>query len=121
MWVYIQKTGELRYNVEKVGVGYSGHGPGKNNPSFEQTPNVGPLPQGVYKIGKAFKHPSKGPIVMRLFPDHDNEMYDRGGFLIHGDSIKEPGTASNGCIILSQNLREMINSSPDKQLQVINL
>jgi hypothetical protein len=46
-------------------------------------------------------------------------MQGRKDFFIHGDHIGAPGTASEGCIILSHATRILISESADKQLQVI--
>ena len=67
-FVYSQKTGKLTLDGKEVGKGYSGHGDGKNNPEKEKMKNVGPIPAGVWTIGKAFKHDSKGLTVMRFTP-----------------------------------------------------
>lgn len=83
---------------------YAGYQKGKNNPDFQDKVGLGPLPQGWYTLtgpehaGKGETSPH-GPYVIRLVPDPENEMYDRSGFLVHGDSIAHPGTASFGCII----------------------
>lgn len=127
MWIYQQSTGKLVYrdanqdtNQELyVVIGYSGHGEGKNNPDMQDVHNVGPVPRNFYTIGLAYTHPQKGPIVMRLTPDLGSEMYGRDGFLIHGDSIRAPGTASEGCIILPKWARLAISSHSCKRLQVI--
>ena len=34
-----------------VAMGWAGNHSGKCNPKMQDVPNVGPLPQGVYKIG----------------------------------------------------------------------
>ena len=83
---------------------YSGYQNGKNNPELQDKVGIGPIPQGWYTLtgpeaagpGETSPH---GPYVICLVPDQGNEMYDRAGFLIHGDSIHFPGTASFGCII----------------------
>jgi len=53
-----------------------------------------------------------------LSPHPDNEMFGRGSFRIHGDSIKNPGTASHGCIIAPRSVREKIIAGTDKKLIV---
>jgi hypothetical protein len=58
-------------------------------------------------------------VVMRLTPDPTNEMFGRSAFLIHGDSIKAPGTASEGCIIQSNPVRTLVSKSSNRRLQVI--
>jgi hypothetical protein len=43
----------------------------------------------------------------------------RTGFLIHGDSIEHPGTASHGCIIMPRAIREAIAQNDDHDLNVV--
>lgn len=117
MWVYSQRTGNLFWG-KKAGQGYSGNGKGKNNPDLQDEPNVGPIPQGLYTIGSPHDTGDHGPFVLALTPDPKNEMYGRSGFLIHGDSIAAPGTASHGCIILARWLRDWIARSGDNKLRV---
>lgn len=102
---YEQSTGLLRSGDGRVlAQCYSGYQNGKNNPAMQNVIGVGPVPQGGYTLtgpeaagpGETSPH---GPYVIRLVPDPENEMYDRAGFLIHGDSIQHPGTASHGCVI----------------------
>src|ERR1035438_5538324 len=40
--------------------------------------------------------------VQALTPESGTNTFGREGFLIHGDSVQNPGTASHGCIILPQ-------------------
>lgn len=120
MWTYTQKTGWLSKEGKNVYHGYSGAGEGKNNPAMENVHEVGPIPCGRYSIGAPFNTDSHGPYVLRLTPDPHNIMFGRAGFLIHGDSIKAPGTASQGCIILPRNAREMIHQSGDNELEVVS-
>lgn len=122
MWTYRQTTGALSHNGVGVSVGYSGAGLGKNSPSAQNQRNVGPIPQGRYTIGapEDVERPGKhGPYVLRLTPDQANEMFDRTGFLIHGESLKAAGTASEGCIILQRLIRERIWTSLDRMLEVV--
>jgi hypothetical protein len=122
LWTYIQKTGEL-YNGRGhcTGVGYAGNGDGKNNPAMQSIVGVGPLPCGWYTIDpELFDHPHCGKDCLRLYPHKGNTMYGRDGFLIHGDSIHKPGTASDGCIIQCHNVRVFVAVSGDTLLQVID-
>lgn len=119
MWTFEQKTGSFSHDGEFVAKGYAGHGVGVDNPDLENEVGVGPVPRGVYTIGPAFTHPQCGPVSMRLEPDAANEMFGRSGFLIHGDSIAHPGTASDGCIVLAHDVRANVSESPDRQLQVV--
>lgn len=118
MWTYHQSTGALhRDDGQLVMVGYSGHAEGLNNPDLEHVRNVGPIPRGDWTIGKAFHHPSKGPVCMRLTPAGD--IHGRDGFLCHGDNNKGDRSASNGCIIMPRAVRNAIDKSPDKHLRVV--
>ena len=46
-------------------------------------------------------------------------MSGRSGFFIHSDSINNPDTTHNGCIILSLKYRKLMWDSKDKYLLVI--
>lgn len=118
MWTYSQSSGELCRNGEHVGNGYSGAGPGKNNPAMQNIPDVGPIPQGVYSIGKPIASMVHGPFALPLTPYPRNAMFGRSGFLIHGDSLVAPGTASEGCIIMARVIRNQIAASGDFTLTV---
>ncbi|AVJ16440.1 DUF2778 domain-containing protein [Serratia sp. JUb9] len=119
-WVYQQSTGKLSRNGKLVSIGYAGADKGKNNPELQNVTNVGPLPRGKYIItGRPFHHPTTGKYSIRLQPCPSNEMFGRAGFLIHGDSIARPGTASTGCIIMPLRTRQEIWASNDRYLEVI--
>jgi hypothetical protein len=119
MWTYNQSNGSLTRNDVPAGEGYSGFGEGKNNPALQTVHDVGPIPQGLYSIGPPHDTPTHGPHVMALTPAAGTNTFGRDGFLIHGDSIANPGTASHGCIILPRAIRDEIASSGDHQLQVV--
>jgi len=124
-WRYEQKTGRLLHyesdeaTAERVAIGYSGAGDGKNNPDMQDVPNVGPLPKGIYTIEAPVDTKTHGPYVMWLVPDPANEMFGRSAFGIHGDSVVHPGTASEGCMIFARTIREKIWTSGDTKLEVV--
>jgi hypothetical protein len=120
MWVYEQVTGDIRYDGKVIASGYSGHGEGKNDPSKQNVRMVGPIPEGYYTIEPPRETKSHGPYVMPLIPFPQNQMFGRSGFMIHGDSIKAPGTASEGCIIVGRTVREAIWQSNDRTLKVVS-
>ena len=118
-WNYEQASGKL----QQIGttlqfLGYSGAGAGKNNPDKQDVKNVGPVPKGVYTINAPVDTKTHGPFVLPLVPHPDNAMFGRSGFLIHGDSVVNPGTASEGCIIVNRPAREVIWQSKDRVLIV---
>ena len=115
-WTYNQTTGQLTHNHAQVATGYSGAGTGRNNPQMEAVHNVGPIPAGRYTIGGAYDTGTHGPHVMRLTPV-GHIARGRSGFLIHGDNVNH--TASQGCIILSRNIRDRMSNSTDHELNVI--
>lgn len=117
-WKYSQSRGQLTWNGQVISVGYSGRGPGRNNPQMEHLRNTGPIPRGQYGIGPARTHATKGPVTMALTPV-GHTARGRTAFLIHGDSRNHPGDASEGCIILSLDVRRRISVSGDTTLQVV--
>ena len=120
MWTYDQATGTLTTpDGTPLCAGYSGAEPdGKNNPSMQNLPCVGPIPQGTYTIGEPFNSTTHGPFAMPLSPAAANEMFGRSGFLMHGDSLEHPGCASEGCIIMPPDARHAVWASGDGGLKV---
>lgn len=117
-WQYQQSTGELSWDGEFEGTGYSGAGIGRNNPAEQGTPDVGPIPQGQYRIGSAYDDIGKlGPCVMALDPSPGTNTFGRSLFRIHGDNVNHD--ASHGCIILGPAIRRKIASGADRDLVVI--
>jgi hypothetical protein len=115
-FTYYQKSGILEVKIDfsdgsskmKYFYAFSGSGKGKNNPSYENVPNKGPVPQGNYTMDirpDGYTRPDGtffgGPVIL-LIPDKKTkekiESYNRGvyDFIIHG------GTKSAGCIILNK-------------------
>lgn len=117
-WAYYQASGKLSHDGADVALGYSGAGEGKNNPAAQETHNVGPIPRGNYTISGPHDTVTHGPYVLPLTPDPANEMFGRSAFLIHGDSVVHPGTASEGCIIMPRAVREQVWASGDTSLTV---
>lgn len=121
MWTFVQLTGELRDpNNKIVGMGYSGHGAGRNNPDMETIHNVGPIPAGLWKIGKPFSSSKHGPFCLEITPLPETETHGRSGFLMHGDAQEHPGEASLGCIVQSRAVRELVAKSGDDLLEVVH-
>ncbi len=100
---------------------HAGHGQGVNNPANQainedqDQQNAGPLPRGTYTIGKQQDNVTGiGRMLygsMRLTPDPGNEMFGRGGFLMHGDNAAHNQTASEGCAVLPPPARDIVGQS----------
>lgn len=125
MWRWDQSAGELTRDGKLISRGYSGNGRGKNNPAMQAARGVGPIPAGRWKIVERYDSDNVGPFALKLFAvdakptDDTHEPTGRGAFRIHGDSIRAPGTASHGCIILPRAIRELIWKSGDRDLEVV--
>lgn len=125
MWQWRQASGELWRDGAFVSKGYSGKGRGVNNPSLQGVRGTGPIPRGLWRIMNKYDSANVGPFVLTLWKADDDKMDDfdqatgRGAFRIHGDSIRAPGTASKGCIILPRQIRERIWASGDRDLEVV--
>lgn len=120
-WRYEQASGRIfRDDGTLAGEGYSGAGDWKNRPAGEALKNRGPIPQGTYRISDPVDTVTHGPQVLPLTPMAGTEIYGRGGFLVHGDSVISPGSASEGCIIMPRDVREEIAKSGDSVLIVIS-
>jgi hypothetical protein len=119
-WNYKQSTGGVSHDGEFITTGYAGIVPGLNDPTAQAQPFVGPLPQGTYTIGAVVQNGGHmGPYVIPLEPWSANQMFGRAGFFIHGDTPTRNHTASNGCIVLDRQWRQMIVNSGDTVLTVI--
>lgn len=119
MWTYQQRTGHLLHNGALVATGYSGQPGAKNDAAREREPNVGPIPRGLWYIGRPYDSEHTGPHSIPLHAVPPTDTHGRGGFLVHGDSKTAPGAASHGCIILPRSVRELISSSGDFDLEVV--
>ena len=124
MWTWKQEAGELWRDGEFVVKGYSGKGRGKNNPALEGMAGIGPIPCGRWKMKDIYDSDNVGPRAIVLWsldgkPDDRDERTGRGAFRIHGDSIRAPGTASKGCIILPRITRLRMWASGDRIIEVV--
>lgn len=136
MWKEEQTSGKL-YDPAGVivGFGYSGGFKGAvpeavNNPTYENDPNVGPLPAGNYTADYLrLDDPLLGHFVIHLAPDAvtadriASYGRDPDSFFMHGDDIRRPGqrAASDGCLIYSLDVRRSFWRSSDHDLQVVAL
>ena len=125
-WSYRQSTGDLTRDGKLISRGYSGNGRGKNNPAMQAAVGVGPIPAGRWKIvGPPYNSQNVGPYSIKVFAvdsalDDRHDGTGRGAFRIHGDSIRAPGTASHGCLVLPRRVRQQIWNSGDYDLEVVS-
>jgi hypothetical protein len=124
-WTYEQSTGKL-FNPDGnfVARGYAGgdcgrHPEGRNNSAMQNVKSIGPLPVGLYTFGDPVLQSHLGPFAIPLIPDPSNDMLGRSDFYCHGDTTPS-GSASEGCIIMSRNIRETLWNSLDHELEVIS-
>lgn len=119
-WQYSQGTGLISDEVGvAIGRGYSGFGPGLNNPAMQMDKDVGPIPRGKYMFGLLIPfHPELGEYVIPLIPDPANEMFGRSGFFWHGDNQAMDHTASRGCIVSPFTIRMEVFESADHAVEV---
>jgi hypothetical protein len=85
--------------------------------------NTGPIPQGQYTIARQQNNTTglgkQLPASMRLIPSANNQMFNRGGFLIHGPHANDHFDSSNGYPIFKKNVRDQIGDSGDNCFQVV--
>jgi Protein of unknown function (DUF2778) len=119
-WIYEIATGRLYDAAGAIAAtGYSGDPSHKNDPQSVSLHDQGPIPPGRYEINPPVETVTHGPFVLPLAPDVGNQMFGRSGFLMHGDSIVAPGTASEGCVIMPRTIRELVWASGDRELHVM--
>jgi hypothetical protein len=119
-WKYTQGSGTLVDPTGSLaGRGYSGQPPYVNDPAMQSSRNIGPIPQGLWQAVELIpESATHGPYAIRLEPYSQTETFGRSGFMMHGDSIEHPGFASDGCIIMPHDVRELFWTSTDHDLEV---
>jgi uncharacterized protein RhaS with RHS repeats len=125
-WEYHINSGQLWWFPPGGGAGefvtdggYSGNGPGLNNPIYMTEPNVGPTPEGQYTIGPQRNSPNTGRGVMDLVPLPGTNALGRRDFQMHGDNRRGDNSASQGCIVFPPWVRDQIGGSGDNVLRVV--
>ena len=104
-WVYTQSTGELFRDGKLVATGYSGAPGHINSTTSEGLRSKGPITRGLWRMFYVYqRHSRLGPVAIALKPE-GHKALGRSDFMIHADSVRKPGTASQGCIILTHAVR----------------
>lgn len=120
-WTYEQSTGKFTDpNGKLQAKGYSGQPPHVNNPDSQFLHDFGPIPEGYWQAVEMLPESSHGPFAIRLEPYPNTNTFGRSGFFIHGERLQPPvGFASEGCMILSRDIREMFWQSSDHDVLVV--
>src|SRR5271156_5725374 len=88
-------------------------------PRCRRFPMSAPFRKVTWTIsGPPINTAEHGPFVLTLTAAGANTLV-RSGFLMHGDSVNAPGTASKGCIIMPRTAREQVWNSGDTALEVV--
>lgn len=120
MWTWDQSAGALTRAGKIEGSGYAGRGRGLNNPTMQAVQGIGPIPAGRWKMTELrLAGASTGPYTIVLEPCPGTDTCGRSAFRIHGDNAAMDHSASHGCVILPRKVREMIWTSGDRDLLVI--
>ena len=72
---------------------------GRNNPAMQDVPFIGPLPQGLYRVGEWGMHHPVGDNSAPL-TQIGGESFGRSAFFIHGPGGADPSNSSEGCIVI---------------------
>lgn len=120
MIVYHSKRGILEIpGSASLWKAYSGNGEAMNDPHMQSVRGHGPIPAGDWQIG-AWEdyHQHLGAQVVHLEPAQGTEAFGRSGFFIHGDNWKMNETGSDGCIVASRQIRDLLRASGATILRV---
>lgn len=118
-YVWDQSAGTMSLAGKVISKGYAGRDRGKNNPTMQDAIGVGPIPRGLWRMTAVRNSPNTGPFTIVLEPEPGTDTRGRSAFRIHGDSIRNPGTASHGCIILPRAVRERVWREGPDTLEVV--
>lgn len=106
---YSQSSGEMRCTNPRGETyyrsqGYSGAPRCKDDPDKKDEKSCGPTPRDWWEVGETYDSPNTGRNTMVLIPQPGNTCFNTGRecntFRMHGDSMRNPGEASEGCIVL---------------------
>lgn len=119
MLFYNSRSGVLTLRGQVLGIAYSGHGDGLNNPALEAEPGLGPIPRGTYIMGAPHTSQNTGPYTMDLTPV-GHTAFGRSLLRMHGDNRSGDESASHGCIVTNRKIRETIwRLNDDRKLDVV--
>jgi len=102
---YNQRIGRMSCSGPGSGNGYSGTGPGRNNPDYNSVPFVGPTPRACYIVGELIPTSNLGPNIRQLTPvdTFPSDTRDPSTIYMHGNNSSND--ASKGCMIMPPQTR----------------
>lgn len=107
-WIWKQASGELWRGGKLIATGYSGAPGHKNKTESEAIRSAGPIPRGRWQMFYVYAAGHKlGQCAIALRPV-GHAALGRSDFMIHADSIRNPGAASKGCVILPLEVRRTL-------------
>jgi len=107
-WVWKQAAGELWRDGKLVAAGYSGAPGHKNKTESEGLKGAGPIPRGRWQMFYVYVAGHRlGQYAIALRPV-GHKALGRNDFMVHADSIRNPGAASQGCVILPLEIRRKL-------------
>jgi hypothetical protein len=109
-YIYHVASGIFELDGGARAICYSGDGEGKNNVGMQSVAFMGPIPVGSYYIDNRRNDDRHGKDVMPLLPETSTFTFGRGGFMLHGDSIANPGCGSLGCICMPPAARATVRA-----------
>ena len=109
--LYRISTGDIFYNGDLLGRGYSGAPGYVNDVTSVNLKNLGPIPPGDWVLDSVLQNDGHlGPFVIVLRPLETTQLFGRdgGSFRCHGAGPKDIGGAqesSEGCIVANPIIR----------------
>lgn len=118
MIYYNQRTGVITRDSALLGIAYSGHDEGLNNPAMESVRMIGPIPRGLWRMLEPRDSKTTGKYTIPLIMVR-GDSFKRDLFRVHGDNRYVNKSASHGCVVAMYKTRvEMYTTSGDKLITV---
>jgi len=94
------------------------HIQGRNNPAMQDKHSIGPLPQGLYRVGIWGRYPKVGGDAAPLTWIGGVDNFGRSDFFIHGPG-DDYWNSSEGCIIVPHDDRIKIEALKPTTITVV--
>ena len=124
MWKFVIESGRFSSPEGDGELGKSGREEGENNPAFQNSFNIGPVPEGKYFIDAAiFPQDYMGERAFPLVPQEGTSTFGKSGFYLHRrleeNLLEHQCNRYHTCIILSDEMLRLVAASPDRILLVL--